>query len=62
MSTEFIDFDRKKALQFLKVYTDTKNSGGEVFNFEGIEFMVEYAEYMLEYFVDQGLLRQGEIK
>lgn len=56
------DFDRKKALKFLKVYTDTKNSGGAIFNFEGVEWSVSYAKYMLEYLVQLGILKEGEIK
>lgn len=57
-----IEFDRKKALQFLKVYTDTRNTRGEVFMFEGIEFQTGYAMYILEYLVVKGLLKEGEIK
>lgn len=56
-----IKWNRKKALDFLAIYNNSCNEGDSILNYEGHEFLVEYAHYMLEYFVDMNLLTTKEI-
>jgi hypothetical protein len=56
-----IRWNRKKALDFLTLYNTACTEGHHILNYEGHEFIIEYAHYMLEYFVDLGLLTNKEI-
>jgi hypothetical protein len=56
-----IKWNRKKALDFLAIYKKSHDDGDSILNYEGHEFVVEYANYMLEYFVDMNLLTSKEI-
>lgn len=51
-----ITFTHTKAKRFLEIYTESLNHGNEVFNFEGIEFLITCAKYLIEYMVNEGFL------
>jgi hypothetical protein len=46
---ETITFDRRKVEQFRKAYNRARTAGETQFVFDGHDFLVSYARYMLEY-------------
>lgn len=52
----YIQFNTQKAELFVSKYNEANNSDKTQFVFEGDTFLVSYARYMIEYFVDKGLL------
>ena len=53
---DYIDFNTQKAELFVSKYNEANNSGKTEFVFEGNPFIVSYARYMIEHFVNKGLL------
>ena len=45
-SPEMVSFDRKKLKRFKKAYNECK---GDVFTFEGGDYLKEYAKYVIQY-------------
>lgn len=54
--TGHISFDEDRALRFKAAYEKAVVAGVDQFNFEGSDFLVSYAKYVLEYLTDRGLL------
>ena len=52
----YIQFNTQKAELFVSRYNEANNSGKTEFVFVGDTFLVSYARYMIEHFVDKGLL------
>lgn len=44
-----VTFDAKKVEEFRKAYVNAKENKAESFFFEGGEYLVSYAKYLLEY-------------
>jgi hypothetical protein len=53
---QFMKFDRAKAERFRDAYTKALMENETSFSFEGGDFLVTYAKYVLEYLTDQGIL------
>lgn len=52
----YIQFNTQKAELFVSKYNEANNSDRTQFVFEGDTFLVAYARYMIEYFIDKGLI------
>lgn len=50
---ETINFDRAKLERFRNAYTNAKARNDDQFTFEGHEFFVPYARYLIEYLEEQ---------
>lgn len=50
MSDEMLVFDQAKVKLFKDAYAACKRAHRMSFTFEGNEFLVDYAKYMIEYF------------
>ncbi len=48
--TNWISWDKQKLARFRRAYNDTKGFGPNyIFEFDGREFVVGYAKYLIEY-------------
>ena len=61
---EMLEFDREKTEKFRKAYSlaKIKQNGSKTFLFEGHEFVLDYAKYLLEYLEDRYLEGRWKIK
>lgn len=48
-----MQFDRPRYLRLLRVYRQAVDDGRESFKFEGGEFLVSYAKYLLEFLAER---------
>lgn len=48
-----INFDRPKLAKLKREYAKAKEAGREQFTFDGSEFLVSYAKYLIEYLETQ---------
>ena len=45
-------FEKEKLQSLKKHYNDAINSKSEIFTFDGVEYLVSYAKYLIEYLED----------
>jgi hypothetical protein len=51
--SETINWDRAMLARFIVAYLDAVSKDQEVFTFDGHDFLVSYAKYLLEYLQSQ---------
>lgn len=61
MSTQTINFTPEKAEALVTAIVVAEGEGRESFIFEGYEFLVTYARYLVLHLVDRGLLPEGSL-
>jgi hypothetical protein len=49
MNSKDVTFDRDRLVRLRRAYEKAKMSNKEVFTFEGKDYLIDYAKYLIEY-------------